>query len=63
MLDGIKDILKTMGKALTFANAGEMLTNNQKVEVLGRPKKPCSTASIHKLKHQPKRDPDHCRVA
>ncbi len=38
MLKGIKDILKTMGEALTFADAGEMLTGKQKAELLDRHK-------------------------
>lgn len=32
---GIRSILKTMGEALTLANAGEMLTDSTKAEVLG----------------------------
>lgn len=32
MLKGIKDILKTMGEALTLANAGEMLTEEEKAK-------------------------------
>ncbi len=40
MLKGIKDILKTMGEALTFADVGEMLTEEQKVEVLAHRKSP-----------------------
>ncbi len=38
MLEGIKDILKTMGEALTFAHGGEMLSDDQKAEVLARHK-------------------------
>ena len=34
MLKGIKEILNTMGQALVFADAGEMLTDEQKSEVL-----------------------------
>lgn len=34
MLKNIKDIFKTMGEALTFANIGEMLTDDQKSDVL-----------------------------
>jgi len=44
MLKGIKDILKTMGEALTFADAGEMLTEEQKAEVLARHKGPITIA-------------------
>ena len=40
MLKGIKDILKTMGEALTFADAGEMLTGKQKTELLARHQRP-----------------------
>lgn len=40
MLKTIKDILRTMGEALSFANAGEMLSDNQKAEVLSRCKDP-----------------------
>lgn len=40
MLKDIKDILKTMGEALTFADAGEMLTEEQKTEVLAHRKSP-----------------------
>jgi len=36
MLKIIKDILKTMGGAFTFAHAGEMLSAKQKAEILGR---------------------------
>lgn len=36
MLKGIKDILDTTGEALTFADAGEMLTRREKVKVLAR---------------------------
>ncbi|EGV52699.1 hypothetical protein [Candidatus Endoriftia persephone] len=36
MLKGIKEILKTMGEALTYADAGEMLLAEQKAEVLAR---------------------------
>ncbi len=44
MLKGIKDILKAMGDALTFTDAGEMLTEEQKTEVLARHKGPCPIA-------------------
>lgn len=36
MLKGIKGIMNTMGEALTFADAGEMLTAEQKTEMLAR---------------------------
>ncbi len=36
MLNGIKNTLKLIGNALAFANAGEMLTEEQKVEILAQ---------------------------
>ncbi len=45
MLKGIKDVLKTMGEALAFADAGEMLPGGQKARVLARQKGPCPIAS------------------
>jgi hypothetical protein len=39
MLKVIKDIFKIMGKALTFSNVGEMLTDDQKKGILNRHKK------------------------
>lgn len=44
MLNTIKDALKTMGEALSFANVGEMLTQKQKAEVLVGPKNSSSIA-------------------
>ncbi|GMR21679.1 MAG: hypothetical protein BMS9Abin36_2283 [Gammaproteobacteria bacterium] len=40
MLKGIRDILKTMGEALSFANTGEMIPDEQKAEVMARHKRP-----------------------
>lgn len=34
MFKGIKNILKTMGEALTYSNVGEMLTKDQKSKIL-----------------------------
>jgi len=45
MLKNIKDILKTMGEALTFANAGEMLGKKEKGKVLAAQQKHLSTQS------------------
>ena len=45
MLKSINDMLKTMGEALAFANAGEMLTEKQKARVLAPQQKRCSTVS------------------
>ncbi len=45
MLKGIKDILKTMGEALAFADTGEMLTDGQKNEVVARKKGSCLISS------------------
>jgi len=42
MLQEIRKILKTMGEGLAFADAGEMLTDEQKSEVLSRRKRPSS---------------------
>jgi len=44
MLEGIKNILRKMGEGLSFANAGEMLTAEQKAKVLARDKRPSRTA-------------------
>jgi len=38
MLKGIKDILKKMGEGLIFADAGEMLADEQKARLLTRDK-------------------------
>ncbi len=40
MLKDIKDLLKTMGDALTFAGAEELLSEERKVEILARHKGP-----------------------
>lgn len=45
MLKGVNDILKTMGEALIFADAGEMLTEDQKAAILARSKRLFTTAS------------------
>ncbi len=52
MLKGIKDMLKTIGEALTFADAGEMLSKEQKAEVLDRHKGPwpiAPNAVLHRV--------------
>lgn len=45
MLQGIKDILTTMGKALTFADIGETLNEEQKTKVLARYRVSCPRVS------------------
>ncbi len=45
MLRSINDMLKTMGEALAFANAGEMLTEKQKARMLAPQQKRYSTVS------------------
>ncbi|GMR08528.1 MAG: hypothetical protein BMS9Abin26_1533 [Gammaproteobacteria bacterium] len=51
MLKGIRDILKTIGEALTFADAGEMLSEEQKAEILDRHKGPWPIAP-NKVPHR-----------
>lgn len=52
MLKEIKDILKTMGEALSFAHTGEMLSINQKTTALNHSKK----ATLIAVNSTPSRD-------